>query len=383
MIIKIDSGGHISTVPSSVPMGTIMKEVLIIGPAYSATAVLRVKPPYQERLPDIICEPSINDANFVVFSARLPAAVTRWAGRVGYQVIYTDASGEVQATFSGTFNVQDGVPVENPESVEDLGDYSMEDLYKLLTNATLLHNRITELNALVGLGEELETEKQSVIAAINELFSSVEDMDASKLANRVETLEKQVAALSDEALAFTAASISPSVVEIGTAVPSVAIKWTLNKTPQRLYVNGVDTPPNTTAKSVVGPFVKDTDFTIKATFEKGEQAMRTVSLRFLRSVYFGAAEAPREYTSDFVLSLTANLRTDRKRTFTVDAKDDQYIYFCSPVAYGECTFTMDGFVGGFELAKMMDVTNASGHLETYYIYKSEQPNLGKCTVAVS
>lgn len=111
--------------------------------------------------------------------------------------------------------------------------------------------------------------------------------------------------------------------------------------------------------------------------------MRTVTLRFLRSVYFGAAAKPIEYANAFVLGLTASLRADRKRTFDVNAGAGEYIYFCSPIAFGECTFTIDGFVGGFELAQMMDVTNASGHLETYYIYKSEQPNLGECKVEVS
>lgn len=174
MVIKIDSGGQITSVPSSVPMGTILKEVLIIAPQYSATVILRVKPPYQERIPDIVCSPAITSDNIVVFIAKIPSEVTRWAGRVGYQLLLMDADGEAEATYSGTFNVQDGVPVENPDNVEDLAAYTLEDLYALLTNTTLLHSRITQMNDLLGLGEELETGYDSVIASLNEIAKIVD-----------------------------------------------------------------------------------------------------------------------------------------------------------------------------------------------------------------
>lgn len=243
---------------------------------------------------------------------------------------------------------------------------------------------LERIAAVIGYpNETLSTGFDTIIASLNAAVRFIEDTDASKLTGRVETLEMQVAALSDKTLAFTFTSITPEIVEMGTVVPSVAVKWTLNKTPQRLYVNGVEVAPTSTAKVVVGPFTNDTNFTIKATFEKGETALRTVTLRFLRSVYFGAAAKPVKYSSEFVRGLTANLRADRKKTFDVNAGAGQYIYFCSPVAYGECAFDIDGFGGGFELAQMMDVTNARGHLETYYIYKSDWPNLGKCTVEVS
>ena len=52
-------------------------------------------------------------------------------------------------------------------------------------------------------------------------------------------------------------------------------------------------------------------------------------------------------------------------------------------SFGTCTFTVGGFVGGFEKVGQYSYTNQYNHIEMYDIYKSENPNLGKTTVVIS
>lgn len=387
MVIKIDSGGQITSVPSSVPMGTILKDVMIIAPQYSATAVLRVKPPYQERLPDIVCVPAINDANFVVFTARIPAEVTRWAGRVGYQLIFTDADGEATATFAGTLNVQDGVAVENPESAEDLGAYTMEDLYQLLTNATLLHSRITELNGVVGIGEELDTDAQTVIAAINELLTTITDTDAVQLTGRVETLEGQVADLLYKAIAFTRAAVTPSLAELGSTVNQVLVTWGLNKTPTAQKVNGAAVDAAVRNYTGSGEFTETTAWNIEATDERDAVARRSAILYFENGIFAGVgsgdiADLTGADLTSALESVGKNLSSVKARIFTATALDGQYIWYCLPSRLGTCTFKVGGFDGGFTRVAEKDFTNASGYTEEYIFYRSDNEGLGLTTVTV-
>lgn len=76
------------------------------------------------------------------------------------------------------------------------------------------------------------------------------------------------------------------------------------------------------------------------------------------------------------------LSSSKKLTFIANASVDEYIYVASPVAYGECSFVVNSFVGGFEKVSTIDYTNQFGYTEPYYLYKSTHPNLGVTSVSV-
>ena len=90
-----------------------------------------------------------------------------------------------------------------------------------------------------------------------------------------------------------------------------------------------------------------------------------------------------KYDKTFLDSLTYELSDSKKRTITVQANTNQYIYYAVPTLFGTCTFTVGGFVGGFEKVGQYSYTNQYNHIEMYDIYKSENPNLGKTTVVIS
>lgn len=175
---------------------------------------------------------------------------------------------------------------------------------------------------------------------------------------------------------------SPSTVEIGNSTASVDLAWTFNSTPSSLTLNGV-----TKSTSSTGETVTATD---DGTTHKVEYTLATsigskkVTFNFWPKVYFGAAEIPDAVNSAFLLGLpNGELAGSRARTFTVNATSGKYIWYAVPVRYGVCSFRVGGFEGGFEAPQTVNVTNASGNTENYYVYRSTNPSLGSTTVVVS
>lgn len=206
MIIYCDSSGFVSSIPSTVPVGTILKDVTIIAPTNTAVAMLKIKPPNGELLKPIYCSMELTTERDIIYKANLPKAVTSRAGRADYQIVFTNQDGSAFPTRNGTFSVARGVEVDLPENGEDLGAHSLEDIHRLLTNATALYANVNNLYSdvervemVLGLDDDLElpeaflniidalqkidtvlernpflnTDEKSLTGAINELHSAV------------------------------------------------------------------------------------------------------------------------------------------------------------------------------------------------------------------
>lgn len=202
---------------------------------------------------------------------------------------------------------------------------------------------------------------------------------------RIKALEDDVAYLKlpyDE-IAISTFSANPSSAEKGSTVSSVALSWTVNKTPTALTFDGTAIDVNTTAKTVTGTFKDKKTWTLKATDERGATSTKTASLSFLNGVYYGVATKPSAYDSAFIRGLTKTLRSSKLTSFSVNAGSGQYIYYCLPESMGACTFTVGVLPGGFLLADTISYTNEYGHTEKYRVYCSENAGLGETTVSVS
>lgn len=206
MIIYCDSSGFVSSIPSTVPVGTILKDVTIIAPTNTAVAMLKIKPPNGELLKPIYCSMELTTERDIIYKANLPKSVTSRAGRADYQIVFTNQDGSAFPTRNGTFSVARGVEVDLPENGEDLGAHSLEDIHRLLTNATALYANVNNLYSdvervemVLGLDDDLElpdaflniidalqkihtvlennpflkTDEKSLTGAINELHGAV------------------------------------------------------------------------------------------------------------------------------------------------------------------------------------------------------------------
>lgn len=210
---------------------------------------------------------------------------------------------------------------------------------------------------------------------------------ASETLNQdVETLKKQMEDLMYKKIEVTSFSVAPSIVEIGSTVTDVTLNWALNKTPASLALNDealdvADTSKKLTEQAITA----NTTFKITAKDERDAEASKSVSIQFLNGVYSGVSTvADADGVVDSVIQgLNKKLATKFTGDYTVNAGEGQYIYFAYPASMtAEPQFYVGGFAGGFGLVKTFDFTNASGHKESYKVYRSANANLGETIVTV-
>ena len=169
--------------------------------------------------------------------------------------------------------------------------------------------------------------------------------------------------------------------------------WELTKAPNTLAIEGLNADANTVTPSQKGQLMtssypamsEDTTFTLVATDTKGEDRM-DFTVKFVLPLYYGKLTLDSTSTLDASILnkdiLTKVLSETKEITFTVAPGVSEYIIFASPVDYGECSFKVGGFDGGFVKAATVSKTNDYNVSAEYYIYKSSNANLGTTTVQV-
>lgn len=189
-------------------------------------------------------------------------------------------------------------------------------------------------------------------------------------------------------VAITSFIANTTVYEIGMTISSLGFTWTYNKNP--IVSQTLDGPHEAIGlgvgdRSANVTFSPNLAVTSNFTLEVDDgvntvSSIKTVS--FLNGVYFGDA-ADGTVDSNFVLSLTKNLQTSRNYTFSSTAGAGVYAWYAHKVSLGVASFTVGGFSGGFEAPVTISFTNASGHTEDYYVYRSTNPQIGPVTIIVS
>ena len=172
-----------------------------------------------------------------------------------------------------------------------------------------------------------------------------------------------------------------ATLEIGTTVDSVVFNWNYNKDVISQKFNNEVLEANLRSYTYNLSFNQDKAFKLEANDGKGD-FNKSISFNFLNGRYFGVSNS-NIYDSDFIKTLSKELSTSKSKTFTVNCKEGQYIYYCVPSRFGECNFKVGGFEGGFNKVDTINFVNASGYAESYDIYKSNNSNLGNTTVVVS
>ena len=214
--------------------------------------------------------------------------------------------------------------------------------------------------------------------------------DNTALEERVASLEEDMADLLYEAIHISVFKHSCGTRERGEIVESVSLTWTINKTPTVLTLDGVAIEDLTaTGSNLSGLSVgwdTGTKWTLKATDERGVVSTATTSIVFHNGVYWGGASEPDTYDSAFILDLEnsgGKVLGSPVRTFSATAGEGEYIYYAYPARYKALNFWVNGFKGGFTLVKTLSFTNSHGYSESYYIYRSDNPNLGAQSITTT
>jgi hypothetical protein len=113
-----------------------------------------------------------------------------------------------------------------------------------------------------------------------------------------------------------------------------------------------------------------------------KEIKKSITVQFCNRIFWGVSEKPTEYNKDFLDTLNYELQNNKNKTITVNARNNQYIYYSVPSAYGNCIMSVNGFIGGFKKVATISYTNMYNNTENYDIYESDNSNLGNTIVVI-
>jgi hypothetical protein len=127
---------------------------------------------------------------------------------------------------------------------------------------------------------------------------------------------------------------------------------------------------------------------LSATEAGGPVKTATTSISWRPKVYFGVAPVPGSYTPGFVQGLASNaLAAGRQRSIAYSAGALDKLYYAYPSAFGgspsNFVDSATGFAAGFSIVATISITNAFGVTNTYYVWESDQAELGSVTINVT
>lgn len=165
--------------------------------------------------------------------------------------------------------------------------------------------------------------------------------------------------------------------EIGSTRASTTLTWRWNKNPVSQSLNqGIGSlDPSIRTYTYNTPISTNTTFTISGT-DGTNPASDSTSVRFLPSRYWGVSTKT-SLTDAEILTLSSQLSTSRQQTRTFDCSGGRYIYFAIKTSYcNGIKFKVGGLDYSDMIVETRQFTNASGHTDTYNIYRTGNSTSG-------
>ena len=176
---------------------------------------------------------------------------------------------------------------------------------------------------------------------------------------------------------------SPGTYEIGSKIANITFNWTVDRQLVSQTFNGNALEPDVRTYAFNQEVKTDKSFSLVVN-DGVQSTSSSVSYSFRHRRYWGASSIPATYDSNFIIGLSNKefATSKNKSSFNINAGAGKYMYYCFPASWGTPTFNVGGFDGGFIKAATIDFTNASGHTESFVIWRSENANLGSQNIVV-
>ena len=167
--------------------------------------------------------------------------------------------------------------------------------------------------------------------------------------------------------------ISPSVAESGDSIENVLLTWSYNKSNiKQQAIDNTTIDPNIRQLELEGPIVSS--ITKKVVGNDGTKTVTgQATLNFYPGIYYGSG-----ISQPPIQSMEKVLLPSRSCRITVNAEQNEYIWILLPINYGDPTFTVGGFSGGFQ-----KVGSTSYKITNYNIWRSDNHSLGNTTINIS
>lgn len=187
---------------------------------------------------------------------------------------------------------------------------------------------------------------------------------------------------------FSASMGGGSNVEIGSTVSTVNLTWSYTAAIGSQVLAGpnvASTVLSDRAQTISHSYTTNQTWTIAATsVGGGDHAGASTTLAFLNKRYWGVNAQSTALNTAQVLALVSNGLVSSyagSYSFTPTA---QYIWMCWPTAFGSTpTFTVNGLLNTAFTNYTITFTNASGHVSSYDLWRSNFPQNSPVTVVVS
>ena len=174
-----------------------------------------------------------------------------------------------------------------------------------------------------------------------------------------------------------------SDAEIGSTVASVSLKWTLNKTPELLTIDGTQQDTALRSLTVAGPFTATKSFTLLARDARGAVAQTTTALTFKHRKYYGTSSKSTLTNADILALANKPFATSRATSVsTYDCTGGRYPYICFPKSWGTPSFIVGGLPNSDFSIEEVSLTNASGATTAYYVCRTNGIQTGKLQIEV-
>ena len=213
--------------------------------------------------------------------------------------------------------------------------------------------------------------------------SDIEELETqlSELKSRLEELDYEPINIKGFYFDTVDSLVSERYAEIGSTVDELILSWELSKTPTTQSINSdaVDVDARSTTVANVS---EDTTFTLLVTDSRNATDDMDVNITFCNYIYWGLLSKGATLDSDATLSWNKRLQPTKEIYFSVWAQSGQQIAYALPSRLGTPAFKVGSFVGGFYLAKTIELTNSSDYAENYDIWLSDEAGLGMTGVEV-
>lgn len=173
-------------------------------------------------------------------------------------------------------------------------------------------------------------------------------------------------------------NITPNIAEIGDTIQNVVVSWKYNKEidSQTLYSSeypgGLDLDKSIRSIKINGATVQNSTFKIVGS-DGTETVTGQATINFYPGIYYGPG-----ISQPPIQSMERVLLPSKSCRITVNAKPNEYIWILLPINYGNPTFTVGGFSGGFQ-----KVGSTSYKTTNYNIWRSDNHSLGNTTINIS
>ena len=204
--------------------------------------------------------------------------------------------------------------------------------------------------------------------------------------NQIENIRSDSTYTPIDILSFTS---TPSLAEIGSAVSSVELQYSVNQVPNSLLIDGEAITPSMSGSVLIdGQSITSDKTWILTAEDNGSTSFpkKTVSvsasLEFANSIYYGVSNSITPTQSMIKQLAYSVLSNTKSRSIDLSVGNLEYIWYAVPKRLGKCLFSVSGVIGGFEEAAELTITNSSNYSEGYYVYRSSNYGLGEVQVII-